>query len=140
MLLSDHVKIAHLMNAVAAGTTVQTGSEVDMQGYDGVMFIADIGALTAGQVTKLQAQGSNTSGSETTFATDAVTAAMADADSNKCLVLDVFRPVTRYLKPVVERGTANAVIDCVIAILYQADKKPVVQPASVSQIAVFVSP
>jgi hypothetical protein len=140
MNLTDHIKVTHVLNAVAAGTTDQTSSEIDMVGFDGVMFIADIGTLSAGQVTKLQAQGSNTSGSEAAFTTDAVTPAMADADSNKLLIVDIFRPVTRYLKAVVKRGTANAVINCVIAIQYKADKKPTVQPATVSQLLQLSSP
>jgi hypothetical protein len=138
--LGRHVKCIHVMNAVVAGTSNQTGSEIDMQGFDGVMFIADIGALTATQITKLEAIGSNTSGSEAAFTTDAVTPAMADADSNKLLVLDVFRPATRYLKPVVKRGTANAVINCVIAILYNVEHMPIVDDATVSQHSTFVSP
>src|SRR5712691_8487923 len=129
MNLSDYVQVIHHMNAVVAGTTNQNGAAwIDMQGYDGVMFIADLGALSATQVTKLQAQGANDSsgGGSSAFTTDAVTPAMADGDSNKCLVLDVFRPTKRFVRATVQRGTANAVIDCVIAILYQADKKPVV--------------
>jgi hypothetical protein len=139
--LGKNVKVIHALNSVAAGTSNQTGSQIDMQGFDGVLFIADIGTLTASQVTKLQAQGSNTSGSGfAAFNTDAVTPAMADGDSNKCLLLDVFRPVTRYVKPVVERGTANAVINCVIAILYNEMHSPTVDDATVSQHSTFVSP
>jgi len=138
--LGKNVQVRHVMNAQVAGSTNVTGSEIDMQGFDGVMFIADIGALTASQVTKLQAIGSATSGAEAAFTTDAVTPAMADGDSNKLLVLDIFRPVTRYLKPVVERGTANAVINCVIAILYNVDHMPTVDHSTVSQHSTFVSP
>jgi hypothetical protein len=42
--------------------------------------------------------------------------ALADTDGNKCLVTDVFRPQKRYVRAVVTRGTANAVIDGVIAL------------------------
>ena len=67
-------------------------------------------------------------------------ATMLDGDSNKCLVVDIFQPVTRYVRARVQRGTANAVIDCVIAILYRKNKKPIVQGSTVSQIAAYVSP
>jgi len=140
-MFSDEVQVIHHMDPVPAGTSDQHGSAgIDMAGYDGVMFIADIGALTAGQVTRLQAQGSDNNSSFAPFATDVVTATMLDADSNKCLVVDVFRPVTRYVRATVRRGTANAVIDCVIAILYRKNKKPVVQGSTVSQTAAFISP
>src|SRR6266851_942467 len=140
-MFSDEVQVIHHMDPVPAGTSDQHGSAgIDMAGYDGVMFIADIGALTAGQVTRLQVLGSDDNLSFNNFATDVVTPTMLGADSNKCLVVDIFRPVTRYVRATVQRGTANAVIDCVIAILYRRDKKPVVQGSSVSQIAAFVSP
>jgi hypothetical protein len=140
MQISQNVKVVKVMNAVAAGTTSQNGSSVDMQGFDGVMFIAHLGTLTTSQVTKLQAQGSDDNSTFAAFSTDAVTAAMADADSNKVLVLDVFRPVHRYVRPTVERGTANAVINSVIAILYSSDKEPIALDSSVSQLSSFVSP
>jgi hypothetical protein len=141
MNFSDGVQVIHHMNPVPAGTSNQDGSAgIDMAGFDGVMFIADIGALTATQVTKLQAQGSSDNSSFNPFATDVVTATMLDGDSNKCLVVDIFQPVTRYVRARVQRGTANAVINSVIAILYRKNKKPVVQGSTVSQIAAYVSP
>src|ERR1700736_561200 len=105
MNFSDEVQVIHHMDPVPAGTSNQDGSAgIDMAGYDGVMFIADIGALTATQVTRLQGQGCATlAGSYAAFATDAVTATMLDGDSNKCLVLDVFQPVTRYVRARVQR-------------------------------------
>src|SRR5271154_4661116 len=140
MQISENVKIVHCLGAYTAGTTSETGAEINMQGYDGVVFIADIGALTATQQTALEAQGSNTSGDEAAFNTPAVTPFMADADSNKVLVLDIFRPVTQFIKPTVIRGTADAVINCVIAILYNVDHAPITPDATVSQSAAFVSP
>ena len=43
---------------------------------------------------------------------------IADSDDNKLLVLDIHRPAERYVRAVVTRGTADATIDGVIAILY----------------------
>jgi hypothetical protein len=130
--LFDKVSIAVSHNAVAAGTTVQNGTVIDTAGYDGVLFIAKFGALTANQVTSLQAQqdsvaaftsNNNIAGSKTD--------AMADNASNKCLVLDVSRPTKRYVRAVINRATANAVIDSCIAICYRAGYKPATNNASV---------
>ena len=41
--------------------------------------------------------------------------ALADTDGNKMLVAEAYRPKCRYIRAVVVRGTANAVIDGVIA-------------------------
>lgn len=56
MNLGQDVKVLRALNAVAAGTSVQNGSAIDMQGYDGVMFVAAFGTLTATAVTGLKAQ------------------------------------------------------------------------------------
>jgi hypothetical protein len=136
------------INATAAGTTVLTGpNSFDMAGYDGVVFIAAIGTLTASQVTFLGAQGSadgttwgatGTAASPTNLIAGAQTAAMADADSNKLLVLDIYRPQARYIRAVLYRGTANAVVDGVIAIRYAGQKQPAVQDATTVSASKFV--
>lgn len=128
------------MNAQVAGSTSVDGTAVDMGSADGVMFVAHLGALTATQVTNLQAKGSSDNVTFNAFTTNAQTANAADADSNKVLILDIFRPMTRYVRPTINRGTANAVINTVIAILYNLDKLPSTDGATVSQHATFVSP
>lgn len=131
MNLLREIKITRVMNAVAAGTTDQNGSGVDMSGFEGVMFVALLGTLTANQVTELKAQQDTVSN----FATAADLAGtkvgpMADDDDNQCLVLDVHKPQERYVRPVLLRETANAVIDGIIAIQYGPHAKPTVQDAA----------
>lgn len=135
MSLFKNIAVTRPLNSVAAGTSNQTSSAVDMQGYDGCVFIAHLGTLTATQVTSLKVQSSTDDGSTDAYAdiTGSATSAAADADSNKMLIVDVFRPAERYLKAVVVRGTANAVIDGVTAIRYRGRKAPI------SQSSTFVS-
>lgn len=141
MHLTDKTKTTRVMNAVAAGTTSQTSSVIDMQGFDGCRFTALFGALTATQVTSLKVQQSdNSDGSSAEDLTGASTAALADGDGNKCLIVDVLRPTKRYLKAVVVRGTANAVIDGVIAEQYTARTLPTTQPTSVKEAVKVVNP
>lgn len=126
-LLKD-IKVTRVMNAVAAGTSVQNGSVLDMSGWDGVMFIAQVGTLTATQVTGLKAQqGAASNMADAADLAGTAVGPLADGDSNKCLVLDIYRPRERYVRCVVTRGTANAVIDGVIAIQYRGRKAPVTQ-------------
>lgn len=133
--LNPNVKTSRQLNSTAAGTSVVNGVHVDMQDFDGVVFICALGALTATQVTALKAQeGSQSNDSDQADIAGAVTPAAADADSNKVLILDVYRPLQRYVRPVVLRGTANAAIDGVIAIRYRGNRQPIqVQDATVSQ-------
>lgn len=121
--LARIVTAVRSVNATAAGTTAVNGAHVDMQGFDGVLFIMGVGTLTAGQVTALKAQGgAAVNDSDQADLVGAVSPNLADADSNKLVFLDVYCPQQRYVRPVVLRATANAVIDFVIAILYQGAK------------------
>lgn len=141
-VLLDRVSISRVMNAVAAGTTVQTSSAIDMQGYEGVLLIAALGTLTDTQVTALKAQQSDDDGSSDAYGDleGTLVGPMANDDDNQLLVLDVYRPAKRYLKAVVNRATANAVIDGVIAIRYGARELPTDQPASVAFSEAHVTP
>lgn len=139
-LLKD-VLITRVMNAVAADTSDQNSSIVDMQGYEGVLFVASFGTLTATQVTSLKAQqDTDSAGGTMADLTGTSVGPLADGDSNKVLVLDVYRPLERYVRCVVDRGTANAVIDSVIAIQYGARKAPVTQGSTVSASELHASP
>lgn len=136
------------INATAAGVTVLTGpNSFDMLGFDGVVFIAALGTLTASQVTFLGAQDSadgttwgavGTAAAPTNLIAGAQTPAALDADSNKLLVLDVFRPRRRFVRAVLYRGTANAVVDGVVAIRYEAKKLPTGQDATTVSQSLFV--
>lgn len=155
--LRTYLRASRQINATAAGVTVLTGAALDMQGFDGVLFVAAIGTLTATQVTFLGAQDSpdgttwgavGTAAAPTNLLTtlpsggiggvltgvqaavNIVTAAMADADSNKLLVLDVFRPLQRFVRAVLYRGTANAVLDGLVALQYGAKKEPTTMDSS----------
>ena len=140
--LNQATKIKRVMNAVAAGTTDQNGSSVDMANWEGVMFVATLGTLTAGQVTRMKAQQSSDDGAGDAFADllGTQTPAMADADDDKVIVLDIYRPRERYVRPVLERGTANAVIDGIIAIQYGPRKKPTTHDTTVQASESHASP
>lgn len=136
MNLSKSCKITRVLNAVAAGTTDQDSTGVDMLGFDGVMFVAAFGTLTATQVTTVVAQGGSDNSS---FATTIGTSdALADADSNKVIVLDCYNPSTRYVRLRVDRGTANAVIDGVWAVQYRGHKAPVTHSTTVASAKLVV--
>ena len=113
---------------VAAGTTKISASLIDMQGWDGVYFIFLFGALTASQVTTPQVFGGQQSGGgDQAQLPSAVANALADGNSNTAVIIDVYRPSQRYLGAVVTRGTANAVLQGIIAVQYQGRRQP---PAS----------
>jgi hypothetical protein len=123
--LSKNFNLVRVQNAAAAGTSVLTGTHVDMQGWDNVVFIYALGALTATQVTALKAQnGALSNDTDQADIAGAITPQALDGDSNKVLILEVVRPLLRYVRPVLNRATANAVVDGGIAIQYSGDKLP----------------
>ena len=138
--LLQNVKVTRVLNGVAAGTTNQNGTAVDMANYEGVIFIAAFGALTSTAVTGLKVQqGLLSDGSDGADLTGTAQAIADDAD-NKLLAIDVYQPRERYVRPVVTRGTANAVIDGVIAIQYGPRKKPTSHDSTVAGSETHVSP
>lgn len=125
---------------VAAGTTVQNGTAIDMQGWDGVLFVCFFGTITATGVQGLKAQqGAASDGSDGADLAGSL-ASVTDAQSNTLAVVDVYRPQERYVRPVVTRATANAVINGVIAIRYKGRKAPVTFSSSVASSKFVQSP
>ena len=139
--LLKNTKTTRAMNAVAVGTTTQTGSILDMQGFDGVIFIALLGAITDGTPSLKAAQGQAANLSDAADLEGSSTPVTADTDDNKALILDVYRPGERYVRPAIVRGGATGcVIDGVIAIQYQARKKPTTQDTTVAASKALASP
>lgn len=135
-------KTIRVMNAVAAGTSDQTSSVIDMQGFDGVKVYTSFGAITSGAATSVKMQQSSDNGGSDTYADLAGSAVtVADDDDNQVVVHDIYRPRERYLKVVVDRGTQNAVIDGIVAVLYHASVQPTTDDSStVVSRKVLVSP
>lgn len=142
MNLSKDVKISQVLGHVAAGVVAQTSAVVDMQGFAGVVFVAALGTVTAASAVTLKAQedvvnpmaaAKDLSGASASFVAGA-------ADSNKCLVLDVYRPKDRYLQAVLTPTIQNAEIGSIIAIQYQAGAKPTQIDPTVIASALAVSP
>lgn len=135
MNLSTDVKISVVADSAVAAQTAVTSSVLDMQGFDGVMFIALLGDVTATSVLTLTAKGNSASSTSsptpvTQAATAAFTAGASDAD-NKALVVDVYAPALRYIFAELTRTTANAVVGGIIAIQYRAGQRPTTHAASV---------
>lgn len=127
MLLED-IKIVRVSNAVAAGTTAANGTAVDMTGYDGVLFLIAFGAIVTGAITSVKAQQGAASDGGDAVDLEGSGVTVADDQDNKVVALDIYRPrqgYGKYVRPVVSRGTQNATIDSMIAILYNGRSKPV---------------
>jgi len=143
-MLKD-VKIQEVCAPVAAANDTDQNSDIlDMQGWDGVMFIVPITDCVALGVAKLQVE-QNTANSDTGMAAlsgayATVTSAENDDVNNKLLIVDVYKPRERYLQGVLTSTTQNIAFGNMIAIQYRGSKMPITQPASVSDSEFVVSP
>ncbi len=135
MSLLKNVKVAYVAGAAVAAQTEVLSTVLDMTGYDGVMFIALLGDVTATSVLTLTAKGNtaNSTSSPTPVtqkATSAFTAGASDAD-NTALVVELYDPALRYVFASLTRTTANAVVNGIVAIQYKAEFRPTTQDATV---------
>lgn len=130
----DNSLIKRASNAVAAGTTDVDPSGIDVQGYNSITFIFAFGTLTDTAVTSCSVKGSDDNSTFTALTDDsstAVSVSVADTADNKLVVIEVINPTNRYLKPFIDRGTANAVVDGIIAILRNSRSQPTTADATV---------
>lgn len=128
--------------SATAGTSTLTTDVVDMAGFDSVAFVAHLGDVTDTSALALTVYTNDTNNTTTPTATAcaaAFTAGASDAD-NKLLIADAHRPRQRYVYATLERGTANAVLNGIVAILYNAHDKPVTQSSSVVASAFAADP
>ncbi len=142
MSLAKNTQPQRIMDGVVAGTSDQTSDAVDRAGYDGVMFIGLLGTLTSGHATSMKIQQSSDDGGSDAYADLLGTGsgALAEGDSDQMIVIDIVRPLERYLKAILLRGTQNAVIDGIVAIPYNAKVTPTAQHSTVAKLEVHASP
>jgi len=115
--LADNVKIDKVADYAAANTTDVTGSELDMQGYDGVIFFVSVGTPATNNVLTMH----HGAVSGTVAASSAVT---TPASSDEDQVLDVQHPIYRYVQPILTRATSTT-CEGMWAIRYKARSKAI---------------
>ena len=131
MNISKGAKLTRVSNAVAAGTSDVTCSTIDTQGYDSCVFIAAFGTLTAGAVTSVKAQQGAASDMSDAADLEGTGITIADSDDNGLVMLEITSPRERYIRCIIDRGTANAVVDGVFALQSKAGVVPVVHDSTV---------
>ncbi|HRX84794.1 MAG TPA: hypothetical protein P5572_07230 [Phycisphaerae bacterium] len=116
--LSENTLTTLVKSYQSANTTAVNSDGVDMQGYDGVLFVVALGTAAANNTVNA-AQGADNSADWTDLEGTSVA-----SGSNKLVLLDVGKPTDRYIRCEVARGTSTTV-DAIIAIRYRARTLPV---------------
>ena len=141
--LLRNVAIDRVLIDTAAGQAATASDILDMQNYEGVVFIAKLGDVTAASVVTLQAQQDelNGAGGMATLAGSVTYTATGAADADDdLLILDVYRPQKRYVRALLTSATQDAVKNGVIAIRYGARKVPITQGTTVLDSDTLLSP
>lgn len=130
----------------AAGQATLTGTELDLGSetegcFDSVCFIAVFSTVTTASVCTLKAYAGSVSGLGSLAAyatTTAVVTASGTDTNNNMLVLDCIRPGKRYIRPDLVIATANAALDCIIAIRYNSRLLPTQELTALADGAVSI--
>ena len=131
--LLKNAKIVKMNNGAAAGTSLVTSSTIDAAGYNSALVICDLAAVVDGSVMSLQVQdGAASNGSDAANITGASAGLTGATSSNGQIVVNVHKPLLRYLTATFARTTQNATVNSITAFLYNANgPEPVTQPTTV---------
>lgn len=127
-----NTKTIRAKNAVSAGQTTQTAT-FSRAGFNGAFITVLFGTLTSTTAPVITVKsGAQSNGGDATAITGA-TVSVTDADSNKVALVDVpeIPDGDEYITVEVTRPTANAVLDGIVAQLYNPRTMPTTQDTTV---------
>lgn len=116
--LLDNVKITKVNAYAASAGTAINSTSVDMQGFEGVVFVTSLATANAGNSVNVAQSEDNS-----TF-NDLEGTAQVPASDGHLVAIDVYRPRERYVRAEVDRGGTNTVVDAIFAIQYNGAKPP----------------
>jgi len=125
----------------AVAMTAINGVVLDMAGYDGVLVIVPVGTIVTTGLQSFKMQ-QDTALAFTTDPQDLLgtKVTIAEGEADTTFYLDVFKPLERFVRVVVTRGTANSTFGGITYIQYGAGAKPVTHAATVTGGEAHVSP
>lgn len=136
----------------ATGTSDVVSKVIDTKGFDSVAIVVHCATIATGAVTSLFLQEADAASDADTLTSGADLAgselAMADDDDNEVFVIEVNKPLKRFLQLNVNKDASNAWAGSAIAYLFNADVVPVTHAegtgtsggADIVTTEVFVSP
>lgn len=110
--------------AYATGAAVREGATLDMSGYDGVLAVMSVATAASSQTGDIHFQtstASNFSGEANVKGTAIVTDENSD---DEIFVIDLYKPLERYVRAVVTKDTTNSIAESVLYIQYKGAKAP----------------
>jgi hypothetical protein len=118
--------------AGAAGTSAINGGWFDMAGFRGLLALITFGVITSTAVTSIKLQGANLDDQSDGADLEGTGQTIADTDDGKTFYVDLYRPLHRYIRLVVPRGTANAVVAEALYVGYEPRVTPTTHGTNVA--------
>lgn len=115
--LSSNVLFRQAIATTTAGTSTITGTEVDTQDWDGVLFVVKFG--TAASNNTIHAEQDTATGMSS--AADLASTETGVGSSDEIVWIDLFKPREQFVRCMADRGTSTT-IDWGIYILYRGRK------------------
>ncbi len=116
-----NLKVTSVATAQTTAASNYTGaSAVDMQDWDGVIFVLTMGTAATDNGIKVQTSSDDAAADAYT---DILGSQVLSDATEKTIMIDIYRPLERYLKPHAVRGTSTT-LDALIAIQYRGRKLP----------------
>lgn len=129
---NSKISTAITPTAGAAGTSDINGTTLDMEGFENVLVLVRMGAITSTAVTSIKMQQGDASDLSDAADLEGTAQTIADDDDDETFYIDLCKPTKRYVRVVVDRGTANAVVAGANYIQYAAHKAPTTHGTGVS--------
>lgn len=125
--LLNGIQQDRLSNGVAAGTTLITSSALALKFKKNILVQFLIGTITATAVTKCKLQASADGGSTYNDVAGSGVDLTPSTDDNKIVSLELINPnyAWTHIKALVVRGTANCVVDGIVALSAAGKSEPV---------------
>lgn len=128
--LIKETKFTRVNDGEAAGTSAINSASVDMQGFNGLTFVVELGTVDATGTGNAVIAYSDDNSSFTDLE-NPITVAWGASDDEGILLLTVAKPTHRYYRCELTRSTANSVIDSILAIQTDPILKPTTQSGDV---------
>ncbi len=112
MNLSKNIKITMALAAQTSAGTALDSASVDMQGFEGVLFIGTVAAANAGNFANI-AQSNDDSSFNDLEGTKVV-----PGDNGDSFLIDVYKPTDRYIRCEIDRSGTNTATGDIYAVQY----------------------
>ena len=119
----DEVKISTALNYSSASTAL-AGTTLDMSGWQGVLMVVKMAAITSGAATSIKAQSDSDSAFGSAQDITGTSITIADDDDDQVFIIDLRHVPERYVRVYLSRATQAAACDG-IYIQYGPDSRPV---------------